>query len=55
MLLTVVYKKLNYKRIRFMNLINQMMISESNPKLNINGTEKVCNCGNCKPIENQTI
>ena len=33
-----------------MNLINQIMDSESSKKLNIDGTEKVCNCGNCKPI-----
>lgn len=39
-----------------MNLINQIIKSESNPKLNINGTEKSCNCGNCKLIiKNQTV
>ena len=40
-----------------MNLINRMIVSESNPKLNINGTVKGCECEECTNggIENQTV
>ena len=40
-----------------MNLINRMIASESNPKLNIDGTVKGCKCEECTNgrIENQTI
>ena len=40
-----------------MNLINRMIVSESNPKLNINGTVKGCECENCttSKVENTTV
>ena len=40
-----------------MNLMNRMMISESNPKLNINGTVKGCKCEECTNVrvENQIV
>ena len=38
-----------------MNLMNQMMSSESNPKLNINGTVKGCECEECIPSNEEII
>ena len=40
-----------------MNLINRMMISESNLKLNIDGSVKGCECKECTnpKVENQTV
>jgi hypothetical protein len=40
-----------------MNLINRMIVSELNPKLNINGTVKGCECEECttSKVENTTV
>ena len=38
-----------------MNLMNRTMSYENSNKLNIDGTEKVCNCEKCKSIENQIV